>query len=57
MQVQWTFEGCAGTTKEKCRAYWEKKQKRLERLLAGISYGSKKTPADCLPSGGTDRKV
>ena len=42
MQVQWTFEGCAGPTKEKCRAYWEKKQERLERVLATIPSSSKK---------------
>jgi DNA-directed RNA polymerase specialized sigma24 family protein/ribosome-associated translation inhibitor RaiA len=41
MQVQWIFEGCAAPTKEKCRAYWEKKQQRLERLLAGIPSNSK----------------
>ncbi len=40
MQVQWLFEGCAGPTKEKCRAYWEKKQQRLIRLLAGIPSNS-----------------
>ena len=42
MQVTWTFEGCAGPTKEKCRAYWEKKQQRLGRLLAGIPFSSKR---------------
>jgi len=42
MQLQWSFEGCANTTKEKCRAYWDKKQKRLERILSSISLGSKK---------------
>ena len=42
MQVQWTFEGCAGPTKEKCRAYWEKKQQRLGRLLANIPFSSKR---------------
>jgi DNA-directed RNA polymerase specialized sigma24 family protein/ribosome-associated translation inhibitor RaiA len=41
MQVQWTFEGCAGPPKEKCRAYWEKKQERLGRLLATIPSSSK----------------
>jgi hypothetical protein len=42
MQVQWIFEGCAGLTKEKCRAYWEKKQVRLERLMATIPSCSKR---------------
>ncbi|MBU1565445.1 MAG: hypothetical protein KJ630_07435 [Proteobacteria bacterium] len=42
MQVQWIFEGCAGPTKEKCRAYWEKKQQRLGRLLATIPSSSKR---------------
>lgn len=42
MQVQWTFEGCADTTKEKCRAYWKKKQERLQRLLTGIPADTRK---------------
>lgn len=42
MQVQWTFEGCANATKEKCRTYWYKKQERLERILSGIPFGSRK---------------
>jgi ribosome-associated translation inhibitor RaiA len=42
MQLQWNFEGCANTTKEKCRTYWDKKQERLERILSSIPLGSKK---------------
>lgn len=42
MQVQWSFEGCDNSIKNRCRNYWEKKQQRLERILASVPYGSKK---------------
>lgn len=42
MHVQWSFEGCDKSIKNRCRNYWEKKQARLERILSGVPAGSKK---------------
>lgn len=42
MQVQWSFEGCDKSIKNRCRNYWEKKQERLERILYGVPAGLKK---------------